>query len=111
MNITIYNKLVRDRIPEVIEASGKTCNVVVLDDVEYLHMLDAKMDEELKEYHEDKSIEELADLLEVIYAAVIARGYIVEELDCIRRKKAEKHGVFSNRLFLTKVIEYGNGEI
>lgn len=76
MSIITYNKLVRDRIPEIIEASGKTCRTTVLNDTEYLPMLDAKLDEELAEYHKDQDIEELADLLEVIYAA-IARGYLL----------------------------------
>lgn len=53
MSIIKYNKLVRDRIPEIIEASGKTCKTMILDDVEYLRMLDAKLDEELAEYHKD----------------------------------------------------------
>ena len=70
--IIIYNKLVRDHIPEIISASGKKCTSVVLSDEEYLKMLDAKLDEELAEYHKDQNIEELADLLEVILACTIA---------------------------------------
>lgn len=105
MSIIKYKKLVRDRIPEIIEASGKTCKTTILDDAEYLHMLDAKLDEELAEYHKDQNIEELADLLEVIYAAVIARGYTVEELERIRAQKAKEHGVFQGKVFLLKVID------
>ena len=63
-----YNKLVRDRIPEIIESSGRTCVTEILSDEEYLKMLDAKLDEELAEYHADQNIEELADLMEVIRA-------------------------------------------
>ena len=66
MKTVKYHKLVRDRIPEIIEASGKTCVTEVLSDEEYLKMVDAKLDEELAEYHKDQHIEELADLLEVI---------------------------------------------
>ena len=65
MNVIKYNKLVRDYIPEIIEASGKSCVTEILSDEEYLRMLDAKLDEELAEYHKDRNIEELADLLEV----------------------------------------------
>ena len=54
-----YHKLVRDRIPEFIEASGKTCKIEILSDEEYLRMVDAKLDEELAEYHKDQNIEEL----------------------------------------------------
>ncbi len=63
-----YNKLVRDRIPEIIEASGKRCVCSTLSDEEYLAKLDEKLNEELAEYQESKSMEELADLLEVIRA-------------------------------------------
>ena len=73
-----YNKLVRDRIPEIIEVSGKICATEILSDEAYLRLLDAKLDEELAEYHSDQNIEELADLLEVIYAAAMARGYTLE---------------------------------
>ena len=74
MRSAAYNKLVRDRIPKIIEASGKTCTIEILSDADYLRMVDAKLDEELAEYHKEQNIEELADLLEVIYAAAIARG-------------------------------------
>ena len=74
-NIIYYNKLVRDRIPGIIETSGKTCVTETLSDADYLLMLDKKLDEELVEYHQDQNIEELADLLEVIYAVAKARGY------------------------------------
>jgi predicted house-cleaning noncanonical NTP pyrophosphatase (MazG superfamily) len=70
-----YNKLVRDRIPEIIESTGKRCTTEILSAEDYLRMIDAKLDEELAEYHKDQNIEELADLLEVIRAAAIARGY------------------------------------
>ena len=100
-----YHKLVRDRIPEIIEASGKTCVTEVLSDEEYLKMVDAKLDEELAEYHKDQNIEELADLLEVIYAAVVARGYSIEELERVRAEKAAKRGGFAKKILLKEVIE------
>ena len=75
---TTYNKLVRDRIPEIIQASGKMCSTEILPDEDYLKYLDAKLDEELAEYHKDQNIEELADLLEVVHAAALARGYTLK---------------------------------
>jgi len=105
MSVITYNKLVRDRIPEIIESSGKTCKTKVLDDAEYLRMLDAKLDEELAEFHKDQNIEELADLLEVIYATTIARGYSVEELEQVREQKAEKRGTFRRKILLLEVRE------
>ena len=102
---TYYTKLVRDRIPEIIESSGKTCVVEVLSDEEYLKYLDAKLDEELAEYHKDQNIEELADLLEVLRAAAIARGYSIEDLEQVRAAKAEKRGSFVKKLLLKEVVE------
>lgn len=100
-----YNKLVRDRIPEIIEASGKQCSIEILSSEKYLKMIDAKLDEELAEYHEDQNIEELADLLEVIYAAAKARGYTLEELEHVRAEKAAKRGGFEKRILLKEVKE------
>ena len=105
MNITHYNKLIRDYIPEIIQASGKTCVTEFLSDADYLKMVDAKLDEELAEYHKDQSIEELADLLEVIYAAARARGYTLERLEAVRTEKAAKCGTFEKKLLLKEVIE------
>ena len=100
-----YNKLVRDRIPEIIEVSGKICATEILSDEAYLRMVDAKLDEELAEYHSDQTIEELADLLEVIYAAAMARGYTLEQLEVVRAEKAAKRGAFAKKILLKEVIE------
>ena len=100
-----YNKLVRDRIPENIEAFGRTCVTEILSDEEYLKMLDAKLDEELAEYHADQNIEELADLLEVIQACAVARGYTVDELEQVRADKAAKRGGFEKKILLKEVRE------
>ncbi len=99
-----YNKLVRDKIPEIIEADGKTCEIEILSDEEYLKALDLKLDEELAEYHKNQNIEELADLLEVIYACAKAAGFSEKELNELRNQKAEKRGGFGKKLFLKKVF-------
>lgn len=103
--IKTYNKLVRDRIPEIIEQGGNRCRIEVLSDEDYLRMVDAKLDEELAEYHADGNVEELADLLEVIYAAAAARGCSREELERIRTAKAEKRGGFEKKIMLIDVEE------
>lgn len=100
-----YDKLIRDKIPEIIEQSGKKCIIEVMDNDTYIEYLDQKLNEELAEYQQDKSIEELADLLEVMYAVVTARGYSVAELERIRLEKAEKRGAFEKRLLLKSVSE------
>lgn len=102
---TVYNKLVRDRIPEIIEASGRTCVTEVLPNDAYIQALDAKLNEELAEYQQSKSLEELADLLEVMGAVVKARGYTWDDLTRIRKEKRAAHGAFDQRIFLKEVIE------
>ena len=103
-----YNKLVRDRIPEIIESSGRTCVTEILSDEDYLRMLDVKLDEELAEYHADQNIEELADLMEVIRACTVARGYTIEELERVRSDKAAKRGGFEKRILLKEVVDSGS---
>ena len=99
----VYNKLVRDKIPEIIKNSGKKAITTVLNQEEYLTELDRKLNEECAEYQQDKSIEELTDMLEVIYAITVARGYSVGELEQVRREKVEKRGGFNDRIFLKEV--------
>ena len=98
-----YNKLVRDKIPEIIRSCGKTCITATLSDEDYLRMLDEKLDEELAEYQQSKSLEELADLLEVIAATAKARGYSWEELMQVRDKKRIERGGFEDRILLLDV--------
>jgi predicted house-cleaning noncanonical NTP pyrophosphatase (MazG superfamily) len=102
-----YNKLVRDRIPEIIEKAGKSFTMRVLDTEEYKQELHKKMREEHREYMESgsdqDSLEELADLLEVIYALAEVHGSSFEELEQIRQEKADKRGGFLERLFLIEV--------
>lgn len=100
-----YQKLVRDRIPEIIQADGKTCITEILSEVCYLEMLDAKLTEELTEYQESKSLEELADLLEVMREVVKARGWTWEQLEQVRQEKAARRGGFEKKILLKEVIE------
>lgn len=100
-----YNKLVRDRIPEIIESSGKTCLTATLSDEAYIHMLEQKLNEELAEYQESKSMEELADLIEVIAATAKARGCSWEQLMRIRNEKCSKRGGFEKKILLMEVSD------
>jgi len=103
--VKTYNKLVRDKIPAIIEATGADCETEILSDADYLRLLDAKLDEELAEYHQDQNLEELADLMEVIYACAQARGYTVAELEAVRAEKAAKRGGFDRKILLKTVTE------
>ncbi len=76
-----------------------------MSDTDYLRMIDAKLDEELAEYHKDQNLEERADLLEVIYAVAMARGYSIEELERTRAEKVAKRGTFTKKLLLKEIID------
>ncbi len=105
MKTVIYDKLVRDKIPELITAGGSACQTRVLNREEYLEKLEEKLAEELAEYRESHDPEELADLLEVIYACSEAQGCSREALEAIRQAKAQKRGAFHDRILLQSVTQ------
>jgi predicted house-cleaning noncanonical NTP pyrophosphatase (MazG superfamily) len=105
-----YNKLIRDKIPEIISSGGKEFSVRTLSDEEYRVELKTKLGEELDEYlqeakegNDQSAVEELADLLELIHALTAVHGSSPEELEQVRAQKAEKRGAFKDKLFLIEV--------
>lgn len=95
-----YNKAIRDRIPEIIKKSGKTCTVKQLNNPEFLSALENKLMEEITEYYESRSVEELADLIEVIFRIAELKGVSQNQLEQIRTQKNVDRGDFSDNLFL-----------
>ena len=100
----VYNKLVRDKIPEIINADNKKAITSILNDEEYIIALNNKLQEEMKEYIEDNNVEELADIVEVIYGILDYKNVSIEEFENIRKAKVEKRGAFKKRIFLNKTI-------
>ncbi|ADM68904.1 hypothetical protein GMA19_01062 [Paenibacillus polymyxa E681] len=104
-----YNKLVRDRIPQLIMSQGKECRTRILDLEEYKQELRTKLREEAEEYFEankgQEALEELADMLEVIRALAEVHGANAAELDKLRADKADARGGFQERVFLIDVDE------
>ena len=101
-----FEKLVRDRIVESIKKQGDKPVYRVLEDDEYEVLLERKLDEEVREYHQDKTLEELADVMEVVVALCAAKGYSTEELIEIYQKKHEEKGGFSDKIYLiSKIIK------
>lgn len=102
-----YNKLVRDKIPQVIEEAGQEATFKELDKKDCIKALRDKCGEELNEYltakTDDEAVKELADMIEVIYALAEINGTNREKLEYIRIQKAEKRGGFEKRLFLEEV--------
>jgi predicted house-cleaning noncanonical NTP pyrophosphatase (MazG superfamily) len=105
----IYNKLVRDNIPEVIERSGKAFQTRILSDDEYKQELQKKLQEELEEYlsapDDQNAKEELADILELIHAITAIHGSSMEELEQVRHKKLNDRGGFKDKIFLIEVAD------
>ncbi|MGM0380981.1 MAG: nucleoside triphosphate pyrophosphohydrolase [bacterium] len=103
---TNYDKLVRDRIPQIIENAGKQCVThEVSEGEEKSEYLVQKIEEELEEYKESGEKEELADLLEAFYALIEIEGVEMDELERIRRKKKDKRGGFDEGIILEQVQE------
>ena len=100
----VYNKLVRDKIPQIIESNGQKAFVRFLEDEEYLASLEEKLDEEVGEYHRDKSIEELADILEVVYALADEIGSQDELMD-VYNNKHQSRGGFKKRCYLVSTSD------
>ena len=98
--MTVYNKLVRDKIPAMIRAQGETPHTRVLEQAEYTARLEAKLDEEVREYHRDRNLDELADILEVVYALAENLGHSRQELESVYDRKHDARGGFRDRLFL-----------
>ncbi len=104
MNKVTHNKLVRDKIPQIIENANKTPVTEILDNEKYKEMLDLKLSEELKEYLESDNVEELADLVEVIYNILAYKNVDIETFEQIRQDKNNKNGSFKEKIFLKEVI-------
>jgi len=98
-----YNKLVRDKIPEIIVAKGDLPKIEILDDERYFNELNRKLQEEVNEYLEAYEIEELADILEVVYAIAEYRQISPDNLERVRLEKHNARGGFEDRVFLVGV--------
>ncbi|MFD2043085.1 phosphoribosyl-ATP pyrophosphohydrolase [Ornithinibacillus salinisoli] len=102
-----YNKLVRDRIPEIIEKTGKAYKTEILSNDHYELELKSKLFEEVTEYQEatsdNEALEELADVLELMHALAKIHGASIEEVEKVRKEKADKRGGFDDKIFLIEV--------
>jgi predicted house-cleaning noncanonical NTP pyrophosphatase (MazG superfamily) len=103
----VYNKLVRDRIPEIIRISGKSFNTRQLSNEDYIKELKNKAVEELNEFinseTKQEAGEELGDLLEVMHSLAEYNGYSLSDIEEIRKQKAKARGGFKNRIYLVDV--------
>ena len=95
-----FNKLVRDNIPAIITATGQTPQTRILDDAQYAEALKQKLQEEVAEFLQDNNTEELADIMEVVYALAATLGASPADLEKARADKAQQRGSFADKVFL-----------
>lgn len=95
-----YDKLVRDNIPEYIRKKGGSPVTHIASDAEYWEKLKEKMVEEAKEFKDDETIEEFADILEVLDAIAEYKKFSKEDVERVKTKKAEERGRFAKRIIL-----------
>lgn len=108
MTIKYYNKLVRDKIPAVIEKTGNTFETEILLENEYLKKLNEKLNEEIEEFtnaSEEEIAGEIADVIEVLYTLAETKGISIEEIEKVRLEKLEKRGGFKERILLKHVVK------
>ena len=98
-------KLVRDYIPDIIREKGQTPVIRTLDDEEFIQCLEKKLREEVEEFLEEKNLDELGDILEVLEELAHLQGWTDGEIRHTREEKAQTTGLFRERVFLEKVIE------
>jgi len=104
-NIKYFNKLVRDKIVKIIEKRGEKIEYEILNDEDFIKELEKKLIEEVNEFIENNSIEELADIFEVIYTIIKNKNYDINEIEEIRIKKKEERGGFVEKIYLKNVVK------
>jgi predicted house-cleaning noncanonical NTP pyrophosphatase (MazG superfamily) len=105
MKVKVYNKLIRDKISQIIEQSGKQALIEEVSGKEYIELLNAKLGEELQEYLDSQSVEELADFVEVVYAILEHKDISLQEFESIRQQKVNEKGAFKDKLLLKEVSD------
>ena len=105
MAVIQYSKLVRDRIPDVIRNAGKVPVTDILSSNVMPDALKSKLQEEVSEFLESDSVEEIADILEVLHGIVFSKGITWEEVEAVRVHKRDERGGFEKGIRLLEVRE------
>lgn len=100
-----YNKAIRDNVPEIIRSSGSKALITNMEDIEYLSVLESKLLEEYNEYLEEHNIDELVDMLEIIYRIAELKGCSKTKLEKMRLEKRTEIGGFESNLYLKSIMD------
>mgnify|MGYP001562694178 CR=1 FL=1 len=100
-----YSKLIRDKIPKIIKERGKIPVTHIADEKEYWDKLKTKLKEEVDEFIQDSNKEEMADIFEIITAINSLKGWTIEEVVEVQKKKREERGGFDDKIILDEVKE------
>ena len=100
-----YNKLIRDYIPAILNTKQLKVTSYICDEKEYEQRLRDKLQEEVNEFLQDDTVEELTDILEVVYTLARTKGITKNELELLRHEKALEHGGFKKRIVLLEVVK------
>lgn len=95
-----YNKLVRDKIPEIIKKKGEKYKTHIANDKEYWGKLKEKLQEEIEKFGENETIEEMADILEIIDAMCSYKKFNKRKLESVKKQKAKERGRFKKKIIL-----------
>ncbi|MFA5155636.1 MAG: nucleoside triphosphate pyrophosphohydrolase [Patescibacteria group bacterium] len=95
-----YHKLVRDKIPEYIKKRGGTPLTHIAGQREYWQKLKEKLSEEVVEFLASETMEELADIQEVLEAIRVHQKFSAAKLAAVRTKKARERGRFKKKIIL-----------
>ncbi|MEZ7890506.1 MAG: nucleoside triphosphate pyrophosphohydrolase [Candidatus Wallbacteria bacterium] len=96
----VYNKIVRDKIPDIIRNEKRNCNIKILSDKDAVNLLSQKILEEADEFLKEPSKEEMADIFEILHSIIKKYNWTYDEIEKIRINKANKNGSFDKNIFL-----------
>lgn len=94
------NKLVRDNVPDIIRADNRTPSFHIAADEEYAEALQGKLQEEVAEFLSKPGVEEVVDIMDVLFAICELKNIDLDEMEAVGQKKAEIEGLFEKRIIL-----------
>ncbi len=102
---SLSNTLIRDKMPKYIEKSGKKAIIEKVRETDMIFYLNMKLREEITGYEDERSVEKIADIVEVLYAILDYKGVSLSKFEKVRAKRANQLGKYKERLLLKEIVE------